>query len=71
MPRYFFHQYIDDVMIWDRVGLELPNLRMAPWADILSRKLQPGQILVVTDTIGQLRFVTAKGTKTRAPRSSA
>ena len=47
MPRYFFHQCIEDRMVWDRAGLQLPNLLMAPWADILSRKLQSGQILVV------------------------
>lgn len=60
MPRYFFHRCIDDRMVWDRAGLELPNLRMAPWANIISRKLQPGQVLLVTDAEGQLLFVTAR-----------
>ena len=26
MSRYFFHHRVDDRMIWDGVGLELPDL---------------------------------------------
>ncbi len=67
MPRYFFHQGIGDETIWDRVGLELPDFGLAPgegsvaprWEDAIAGQLQPGRILVITDAIGQVLFVTA------------
>jgi hypothetical protein len=68
MPRYFFHHRVGDRMMWDGVGLELPNLRLAPdadqaaavWMDVLAERIQPGRILVVTDAIGQVLFVSAR-----------
>jgi hypothetical protein len=55
-------------LIWDGAGLELPDFGMAPdadqaavvWADILSGRIQPGRILVVTDALGQVLFVSTK-----------
>jgi hypothetical protein len=67
MPRYSFHHQIDDQMMWDRVGCELPDLRMAPdryqttalWMDVFAVQLQPGRILVVTDERGKVLLVTS------------
>ncbi len=68
MPRYFFHQRVGDRMIWDEVGLDLPELELASdadraavlWTDILAGRIQPGRILVITDALGQMLFVTAR-----------
>ncbi|WP_404294306.1 DUF6894 family protein (plasmid) [Microvirga sp. RSM25] len=30
MPRYFFHIHTEHRMIWDRTGLDLPDIRGAP-----------------------------------------
>ncbi|GEO19417.1 hypothetical protein [Microvirga aerophila] len=65
MPRYFFHQRIGDCMMWDGAGLELPDLGLMPdadraaalWADILTDRIQPGRILVITDALGRVLFV--------------
>jgi hypothetical protein len=54
-------------MVWDGVGIELPDLRTAPdpnhavalWTEIIEGQLQPSQILVVTDALGQVLVVTA------------
>jgi hypothetical protein len=67
MARFFFHYRIRDRMTWDRVGCELPDLSMAPdtdaamalWSDIIGGRVQPGRILVITDEIGKVLFVTA------------
>jgi hypothetical protein len=67
MPRYFFHHRIGDRMMWDGVGCELPDLGLAPdpdgaaalWADILAERVHADRILVITDEIGQVLFVTA------------
>jgi hypothetical protein len=67
MPHYFFHVRTADRMHWDRAGLNLPDLRMAPdpemaaaiWAEVLAMQAQPDRILVVTDEAGQTVFVTA------------
>jgi hypothetical protein len=61
MPRYFFHQRSTERMVWDGVGIELPDLRTAPdpnqaaalWTEIIEGQLQPSQILVVTDALGR------------------
>lgn len=68
MPRYFFHHRIGDRMMWDAVGLDLPDLKMAldperavvVWMDIIEGRIEPGRILVVTDAIGKVLFVTAR-----------
>ena len=68
MARYFFHHRIGDQMMWDRVGCDLPDLAIAPdpdraialWADIVAGRVQPGQILVITDEIGKVLFVTTR-----------
>ncbi len=68
MPRYFFHHRVGDRMMWDATGLELPDLRMAPaseqaaalWTDILTAQVQRNRILVITDEIGKVLFVTAR-----------
>ncbi len=68
MPRYFFHHRIGDRMMWDPIGLDLPDLKLAPdpdraaavWMEILEGRIEPNQILVVTDAIGQVLFVTAR-----------
>jgi hypothetical protein len=54
-------------MIWDRTGLDLPDLcrasdpemAVALWHEALDRKLQTGQIMVITDRSGHVVFVTA------------
>ena len=30
MPRYFFHHRVGDRMMWDAVGLELPDVKTPP-----------------------------------------
>jgi len=68
MPRYFFHRNIADRVIWDEVGLDLPEIRLASdseqtamlWTDILAERSCPDQILVITDALGQMLFVTAR-----------
>ncbi|WP_114948568.1 hypothetical protein [Microvirga calopogonii] len=68
MPRYFFHHRIGDRMMWDQVGCELPDIGMAPdpdraatvWMDMVAGRLQPDRILVITDGIGQVLFVTTR-----------
>ena len=68
MPRYFFHHRIGDRMMWDGVGLELPDLGLAPdpdraasvWTEILAGSLRPERILVVTNDMGQVLFVSTR-----------
>lgn len=68
MPRYFFHQHVAGRIIWDEVGLDLPDLGLASdpdraavlWTDILAGRSQPDRILVITDALGQMLFVTAR-----------
>lgn len=68
MARYFFHHRIGDRMMWDRVGCELPDLGVAPdpegamvlWMDMIAGRVQPGEILVITDEIGKVLFVTTR-----------
>jgi hypothetical protein len=67
MARYFFHHRIGDRIMWDRVGCELPDLAMAPapdgamtlWTEIIAGRAGPVRILVITDEIGKVLFVTA------------
>ncbi len=67
MPRYFFHHRIGDRMIWDGIGVDLPDVQLRRnddqaaemWADVLAGRLQPGRIMVVTNDMGQVVFVTA------------
>jgi hypothetical protein len=68
MPRYFFHQHVAGQIIWDEVGADLPELGLALdpdraavlWTDILAERIQPGRILVITDALGQMLFVSAR-----------
>ncbi len=68
MPRYFFHHRIGDRMMWDGIGIELPELGLTPdpdraaavWTDILEGRLAQARILVVTNEAGQVLFVTAR-----------
>ena len=68
MPRYFFHHRIGDRMMWGQVGCELPDLGLAPdpdraaalWTDIVADRVQPDRILVITDDLGQVLFVTMR-----------
>ena len=68
MPRYFFHRRMGDRMMWDAVGLELPDVRIAPdpdraaavWMDIIAGRIQAGQILVIMDAAGKVLFGTAQ-----------
>jgi hypothetical protein len=67
MARYFFHHRIGNRMMWDRVGCELPDFGMVPdsdaamalWSDMIAGRVQPGRILVITDEIGKVLFITA------------
>jgi len=67
MPRCFIHHQAGDQTMWDRVGCELPDLRMAPdrgqttalWMHVFAGQLQPGQILVVANERGKVLFVTS------------
>ena len=68
MPRYFFHQRVGDHMMWDETGLDLPELGLTPdadqaavlWAEVLAGRLHPGRILVITNALGQVLFVSAR-----------
>jgi hypothetical protein len=68
MPHYFFHHCDSHHMTWDGVGLELPDLGLAPvsdqatvlWMEAVAGQVQPDQILVITNDIGQVLFVTAR-----------
>ena len=68
MPRYFFHTSIQDRLIWDVTGLELPEitspedaeLTLALWSEVLSRQFLKGRALVITDATGKVLFVTAR-----------
>lgn len=68
MPHYYFHQRVGDHMMWDEAGLDLPDLALAPdadetsvlWTDVLTGRLQPGRILVITNALGQVVFVSAR-----------
>jgi hypothetical protein len=68
MPRYFFHTSIQDRLIWDTTGLELPEiassedaeLTLALWSEVFTKQFQKGRNLVVTDATGKVLFVTAE-----------
>jgi hypothetical protein len=68
VPRYYFHHRIGDRMMWDGVGLELPDLGLVPdpdravavWTDILAGRLWAERILVVTNDAGQVLFVSTR-----------
>jgi hypothetical protein len=68
MPRYFFHHRIDDRMMWDAVGLDLQDLGLAPvsdeatalWTEALTGRTPPDRILVITNDLGQVLFVTVR-----------
>jgi hypothetical protein len=68
MSRYFFHMRIADGMHWDGAGFELAHLSLSPdakmsaslWQDVLLAPLTASdQILVVTNEVGQVVFVSA------------
>jgi hypothetical protein len=68
MPRYFFHTSIQDRLIWDVTGLELPEiassedaeLTLALWSEAFTKQFQKGRNLVVTDATGKVLFVTGE-----------
>ncbi len=68
IPRYFFHHRVGDHMMWDGVGLDLPDLGLAPasdeatarWTEALTARSQPDRILIITNDIGQVLFVSAR-----------
>jgi hypothetical protein len=68
MPRYFFHHRVGDHMMWDGIGLDLPDLGLASvseeataqWTEALTGRSQPDQVLVITNDIGQVLFVSAR-----------
>jgi hypothetical protein len=68
VPRYFFHHRVGDHMMWDGVGLELPDLGLAPasdeatalWTEALTERTQSDRVLVITNEIGQVPFVSAR-----------
>ncbi|MGF9763675.1 hypothetical protein AAII07_52020 [Microvirga sp. 0TCS3.31] len=69
MPRYFFHIRTECRMLWDRIGLDLPDFWGTPdaeiaealWHEALDRKLRTRQILIITNESGKAVFVTAIG----------
>ncbi len=68
MPRYFFHHRVGDHMMWDGIGLDLPDLGLAQvseeatalWTEALTGRSQPDRVLVITNDIGQVLFVSAR-----------
>lgn len=68
MPHSFFHHCIDNRMIWDRLGCELPVRWLAPdpsgaralWMDILSDRVLPDRITIITDELGKVLFTTMR-----------
>ena len=68
MPRYFFHTLIDDRLIWDAAGQELPNilsledreLTLALWSEVFDRQVRVSRSFVITDEIGKVLFVTSR-----------
>jgi hypothetical protein len=68
MPRYFCHHRVGDHMMWDGIGLDLPDLGLASvseeatavWTEALTGRSQPDQVLVITNDIGQVLFVSAR-----------
>ena len=68
MPRYFFHHRIGDTMMWDGVGLDLPDPGLRPisgeaaalWTAALAGQVRRGRILVITNDVGQVLFVTVR-----------
>ena len=68
MPRYFFHTLIEDRLIWDAIGQELPNLlnledrelTMALWSEVFDRQVRVSRSFVITDEIGKVLFVTSR-----------
>jgi hypothetical protein len=68
MSRYFFHMRTADGMHWDGAGFELAHLALSPdaeinarlWQEVLSAHLTASdKILVVTNEVGQVVFVSA------------
>ena len=68
MPRYFFHTSIQDCLILDATGLDLPEitssedaeLTLTLWSEVLSKQFLKGRALVITDAAGKVLFVTAR-----------
>jgi hypothetical protein len=68
LPRYFFHTLIDDRLIWDAAGQELPSLlsledrelTLAVWSEAFNRQGRVSRSFVITDEIGKVLFVTSR-----------
>lgn len=68
MPRYFLHTSMQDRLIRDTIGLELPDiarsdnaeLTLALWFEVLDRHCRKSRALVITDEVGKVLFVTAR-----------
>jgi hypothetical protein len=68
MARYFFHMRTAEGMHWDGAGFDMVDLSLSPdaemtaslWQEIFSAPLPASdQILVVTNEVGQVVFVSA------------
>jgi hypothetical protein len=67
MPRYFFHVRTERRMIWDRTGLDLPDLwrsqdtEMADalWHEAFAKHVHSGGALLITDESGKVVFAAA------------
>jgi hypothetical protein len=68
VPRYFFHTFIEDRLIWDAAGQELPSLlspedpelSFALWSEVFDWQLQVSRNFVLTDEVGKVLFVTSR-----------
>ena len=70
MSRYYFHLRYDDHVIWDELGVELPDLRnlhgldgtdaKQRWKDVFrAMQGQSRRMTVITDEIGHIIMVVS------------
>jgi len=68
MSRYYFHRRYEDRVIWDELGVDLPDLRSLHggisieakqrWRDVFrSIQGQPDRLTVITDETGHIIMV--------------